>query len=70
MHKVKLNPCPFCKYTPNLDIAKDFWGNRYYKVRCRNDWCFVNPSTVWYCVRNDAVESWNYDVAMKGGDPQ
>ena len=59
MRPNKLKPCPFCGRVPLVEVSKDFWGTKYYRVACRHTGCGMKPITVWYAMREAALNDWN-----------
>ncbi len=53
----KLKPCPFCGCRPR--VSPPGWGVYGYYVMCEASRCRVNPMTVSFRTRAEAVAAWN-----------
>lgn len=53
MDNSQLRVCPFCKEKPVIEHE-----GRYYRVRCRNFYCDVQPRTPWRDNLEYVVKIW------------
>lgn len=69
--KVKLKPCPFCGYDPEISYEGDdpyflVWAYDGYIfewfINCSNENCPVHPGTYGHEKREKAVTAWNTRV--------
>lgn len=58
-------PCPFCGCKPKVEIERDRWTRKFYRVRCQSLRCHTKPRTCTHSIagipfyREDAIAAWN-----------
>ena len=56
--KKKLKPCPFCGARAEMNIVKNYKGDKYYNPRCTDSSCSGRTAKKW-SNKDHAIWSWN-----------
>ena len=55
----ELKHCPFCGVVPKVEKFEDRRKRITYGIECREADCDIQPLTLWYADKEEAIKAWN-----------